>query len=233
MTWPGRTRSGVISPGCPRRRDDHVGRSASPRRNVADLDACAARPRVRRLGWGRRRSRAGRPPSLISVAIPKPAAPRPIWPTTTSVEPLADLAARRDRGRQRHDRGPVDVVVHHRLRRARRSAAARSRSTRAPRCPRGGSRRTSGAIRTTVSTNSSTSRVSIRIGIALMPTSCGRRRALPSITGMRRDRPDVAEAEHARAVRADRDAAPDHREARRASVGRSAIAWHTRATPGV
>ena len=147
------------------------------REHARDAAVAASAPRCRSRP---RRGRAGRP--------------------TASSSRTADLAAGGDRGRERDDRGAVDVVVHDRLRQRLDQRAPRSRSTRAPRCPRGGCRRSVGAIRITVSTNASGRCASIRIGIALEAGELLVEDRLALHHRHRRDRADVAEA-RARACR--------------------------------
>ena len=66
-----------------------------------------------------------------------------------------------------------------------------------------------GARRTTVSTISSVSVVARATGIASTPPNCLNSTALPSITGIDGGRPDVAQAQHGRAVGDDGDGVGD------------------------
>ena len=89
-----------------------------------------------------------------------------------------------------------------------------------------------GAMRSTVSTISSTSVVSRTIGTALRPANSLNSAALPSITGSAAAGPMLPRPEHRRAVADDRDQTRAPGVAR-ASYSSSAMAVHTSATPGV
>ena len=89
------------------------------------------------------------------------------------------------------------------------------------------------AIRTTVSTKASTSGLHVdQHRHRRDPGELAVEHGLALHHRHRRDRPDVPEPEYPRPVRADRDAARDHRVAG-GERGSAAIARHTRATPGV
>ena len=110
------------------------------------------------------------PASWISEAMPNPAAPSPIWPTTASSRRMPTWRQAAIAAAKRHDRGAVDVVVHDRLGQRLDQAALDLEAAGVEMSSRWMAPKP-GAMRTTVSTNASTSLVSTRIGTALMPTS--------------------------------------------------------------
>ena len=165
------------------RRDDDVGLGhdlLQRQRLAAELAQAARIASSRRSAPTRRRT----PWARSSRAMPRPAAPSPTWPTT-AVRQARDRRARvaLSSAGERDDGRAVLVVVQHGDVAAGARVRLRSRSTRAPRCPRAGSRRTTARSHTIVSTMRAGSFESIRIGTAVMPTSAANSAALPSMTG--------------------------------------------------
>ena len=169
MTWPRadhlrRDQAGHAAGG-----DDHVG-LAHHGVEVGDLDPARARLLLR-PGLGSEASTRLTPASWISVGDPEARRAEADLADDRLIEPDVRPGGRprsrppwsRPRCRGRRRASPAGAAP--------RSAGARSRSTRASRCPRGGCRRSRARSGSTVSTNSSTSLVSIRIGTAVMSTS--------------------------------------------------------------
>ena len=173
MTWPCRTMLRRDQPGPARGGDDDVGLGHHRRR--------CRRSRSRARGaraWaprsGRRRGRGARPRRRMSAAMPKPAAPRPSWPTVALARSHAGVPARGQMAAASvDDGGAVDVVVHDRLRQRLDQPALDLEAVGRARCPRGGCRRSSGRSARRSRTNSSTSlRVDEDRHRVEMPANC-------------------------------------------------------------
>ena len=88
-----------------------------------------------------------------------------------------------------------------------------------------------GSSAATISTTRSTVSAAISMSNTSMPANFLNRTALPSMTGLRCQRADIAKAEHRGAVRHHSDEIGADRQ-RAASAGSAAIAMQAAATPG-